>query len=217
MGQRELKQLRTGAVKKASAESWIKIVYKLGLLVFYFTNFIYPIIVAAVEQAHIGYNVVCGLISFIGLCFELYDIIPDIYHYIKQWKEKRHKLQEEEDQKAVVVADNDTTEENPSIKEEAKNEKSNKKDEEMEEISYAQKTKYVFKEFVLESLGEILIYPSIICSLYAQAAIIFGILVVIIIIMTLYFIWVATHPKQMVKKAAKKAYREYRRSQRNNY
>ena len=36
----------------------------------------------------------------------------------------------------------------------------------MEEIGYAQKTKYVFKEFVLESLGEILIYPSIICSLY---------------------------------------------------
>ena len=48
------------------------------------------------------------------------------------------------------------------IKKEAKNEKSNKKDEEMEKISYAQKTKYVFKEFVLESLGEILIYPSII-------------------------------------------------------
>ena len=51
------------------------------------------------------------LISFIGLCFELYDMIPDIYHYIKQWKEKRHKSQEEEDQKAVVVADNDTAEE----------------------------------------------------------------------------------------------------------
>ena len=77
---------------------------------FYFINFIYPIIVAAVEQAHV---VVCGLISFIDLCFELYNIIPDIYHYIKQWKEKHHKSQEEEDQKAVVVADNDTTEENP--------------------------------------------------------------------------------------------------------
>ena len=43
----------------------------------------------------------------------------------------------------------------------------------------------------------------------AQAATIFGILVVIIIIMTLYFIWAATHPKQMAKHTAKKVYREY--------
>ena len=148
--------------KKLPWSLGLKILYKLGLFVFYLTSFIYPVIAFAIEQKHTGYNVVCILISFIGLCFELYDILPDIYHYIKQLNEKRCKSREEEDQKAVVEADNDATEYNPN-KEQAKTDKGS---EETKDINYAQKTKYVFKEFVLESLGEILIYPSIICSLY---------------------------------------------------
>ena len=148
--------------KKLPWSLGLKILYKFGLFVFYLTSFIYPIIAFAIERQHVPYNVVCILISGIGLCFELYDIIPDIYHYIKQWNEKRRKLREEEDQKAVVEADNDTTEYNPN-KEQAKNDNSGENE---KNVNYAQKTKYVFKEFVLESLGEMLIYPSIICSLY---------------------------------------------------
>ena len=151
--------------KKLPWSLGLKILYKFGLFVFYLTSFIYPVIAFAIERKHVPYNVVCILISGVGLCFELYDIIPDIYHYIKQWNEKRRKLREEEDQKAVVEADNDATEYNPN-KEQAKSDMGVEKEKETKDINYAQKTKYVFKEFVLESLGEMLIYPSIICSLY---------------------------------------------------
>lgn len=151
--------------KKLPWSLGLKILYKFGLFVFYLTSFIYPIIAFSIEQKHVPYNVVCILISGAGLCFELYDIIPDIYRYIKQWNEKRRKSREEEDQKAVVEADNDATEYNPN-KEQAKNDNSGEEEKEIKDINYAQKTKYVFKEFVLESLGEMLIYPSIICSLY---------------------------------------------------
>lgn len=34
----------------------------------------------------------------------MYEIIPDLYHYIKQWNKKRYKLREEEDKQAVVEA-----------------------------------------------------------------------------------------------------------------
>ena len=148
--------------KKLPWSLGLKILYKFGLLMFYLTNFIYPVIVFAVEREHVGYNVVCILISAIGFCFELYDIIPDIYQYIKRWKKKRRKLREEEDQRAVVEANDNATED----REQTKTDTSTENDEETKNITYAQKTKYVLKEFLLESLGEILIYPSIICSLY---------------------------------------------------
>ena len=131
----------------------LKILYKFGLLVFFFVNFIYPIIVFAVEQEHAGYNVVCGLISLIGFIFELYELIPDLYQYIKEWIKKRR-----EDEQAIVEADD--------AKKEDKAEKASETNQEENEVSNAQKVKHVFKEFVLKSLGEILIYPSIICSLY---------------------------------------------------
>lgn len=46
----------------------------------------------------------------------------------------------------------------------------------------------------------------------AQAVIIFGILMVIITVVTIYFIWIATHPKPVAKQVAKKAYREFRQN-----
>ena len=155
--------------KKLPWSLGLKILYKFGLLVFFLTGFIYPVILFSIEQEHAAYNVVCGLISLIGLCIELYDLIPDLYHYIKQWNEKRRQLRE--DQQAVVEADdkvlddNHTKKEDNHKKKEGKSEKSNKEDQETN-VSYTEKTKYVFKEFVLQSLGEILIYPSVICSLY---------------------------------------------------
>ena len=139
--------------KKLPWSLGLKILYKLGLLVFFCTMFIYPVIVFAVEQEHAAYNVVCGLISLIGFLLELYDLIPDLYKYIKKWKEKQ-----QEDQQAIVEDDD--------ANKEAKADKADDNNQEAEEVSYTQKTKYVFKEFVLKSLGEMLIYPSIICSLY---------------------------------------------------
>jgi len=198
-----------------------KILYKFGLLLFYFTSFIYPVIVLAIEQKHAGYNIVCGLISLISFSFELYDIIPDLYRYIKQWKEKCYKLKEEEDKQAVVEAN---TEDGSSRQQQVDKETSCDKDKEEEEINYTKKAKCVFKEFVLESFGEILVYPSIICSLYGfvnekgwqfnNAIAVFDFLLLLysiamdIVYAKVYYIWLL----QKVIRISYKAYDEYEKS-----
>ena len=57
------------------------ILHKFGLLIFFLINFLYPVVVFAVEQENPAYNFVCLIISLIGLIFELYDLLPDLYRY----------------------------------------------------------------------------------------------------------------------------------------
>ena len=165
--------------KKLPWSLGVKILYKFGLLIFFLINFLYPIIVFAVEQENPAYNVVCFLISLIGLIFELYELIPDLYHYIKQWKEKRRMLKamhnaavnKETTCNEVVIqneAETDITgdKETPQTKEESTNQPADTAEDKEETLDYSQKAKLVFKEFVFDSLGEFLIYPSIICGLY---------------------------------------------------
>ena len=131
-----------------------KILYKAGLLIFFVINFLYPIIVFAVKTQHVGYNVVCGVISLIGLIFELYEIIPDLYRYIKNWKQKR---QNQGNPEAESNSNDSGT--NVTITKDPRQT-------ENEHFSYVQEAKFIFKEFIIDSLGEILIYPSLICNLY---------------------------------------------------
>ena len=69
-----------------------KILYKVGLLIFFVINFLYPIIAFAIKTEHIVYNIVCGIISLVGLVIELFQTIPDIYHNIKKWKQRKNKI-----------------------------------------------------------------------------------------------------------------------------
>jgi len=152
------------------------IVYKFGLLIFYFINFLYPIIVFAVEQENAAYNIVCFIISLIGLVYELYEFLPDLYHYMKTWNEKRRMVQAENDAAAnkeksctEVVIRNQTEFDAEAEKKDLHNkgEPTNQQPvDSSENVNYSQKVKLVFKEFVVDSLGEFLIYPSIICGLY---------------------------------------------------
>ena len=132
-----------------------KILYKFGLLFFFLVTFLYPTIIFIMEKEHASYNIVCGIFSFIGLGIEIYEITPDIYHYIKQFKERRRALNagNSENRINVIAEETNATEEQTNATS-------------TEEVNYIKKTMKMFKEFVIDSLGEILIYPSIICGLY---------------------------------------------------
>ena len=70
----------------------VRIAYKIGLFIYYLVNFLYPLIVFAIEGQHPAYNIVCGLISLIGILIEAGKvIIPYSYHKIKQWNVNRHR------------------------------------------------------------------------------------------------------------------------------
>jgi len=116
--------------KKDSLSTGAKNVYKLGLLIFFAINLLYPIIVFAVNPEYVPYNVICGVISFVGFIYECIQIVPEIYKLIKNRQEA-----------AIQEIDNN-------------------------DGSYKGKVLKVLKEFVIDSFGEILIYPSIICGLY---------------------------------------------------
>ena len=117
--------------KKNSLSTGAKLAYKIGLLIFFTVNLLYPIIVFAVDPKHVPYNVICGVISLIGFVYECIEVTLDIHKICKNRQ----------------GADIQQTESK-------------------EDGSYKGKVLKIFKEFVIDSLGEILIYPSIICSLY---------------------------------------------------
>ena len=133
-----------------------KILYKVGLLIFYVIHFLYPMIALAITTEHVGYNVVCGIISLIGLIYELYELIPDLYHHIKIWKQKQNQITPEETNQSSSNG-SVTVIQSPKQKNEARDEA---------RFSYIQDAKFVFKKFTIDSLGETLLYPSIICNLY---------------------------------------------------
>ena len=136
----------------------LKIIYKVGLLIFYVINFLYPIIVFAATAEHVGYNVVCGIISLIGLIYELFELIPDLYHRIKIWKQKRNQITPEEMEQSSSKG-------SVTIIQSPQQENEVGGDHEVR-FSYIREAKFVLKKFVIDSLGETLLYPAIICNLY---------------------------------------------------
>lgn len=117
-----------------------KIICKVALLIYYFTNFIYSIVAVSVQAEHFAYYLFYLFISLTGLIFEIIVLTADV-------KERMHPdapVQPEEIQpREAWPADN-----------------------EMSQTSYSHKAMCVLKDYVLLSLGEILIYPILICCLY---------------------------------------------------
>ena len=69
------------------AKRKIKKYCKYALFIFFFINFLYPIIVFLIEREHPAYNIVCSCISLVGLLYELCNTI--IFSYIMPWCESR--------------------------------------------------------------------------------------------------------------------------------
>ena len=140
--------------------------YKVGLFVYYLVHFLYPVIKFVIEGQHPVYNIVCGIISFIGVLYEVGKwILPYSYRKIKQCKEERQRT-------CQISPTNNTPADNESITvqdcEGGTLQDLNISQERTtaDEIEFAVYAKKIFKEFVVDSLGEISIYPSIICTLY---------------------------------------------------
>jgi len=153
-----------------------KILYKFGLLIFFLITFLYPTILFIIEQEHARYNIVCGIFSFLGLAFEIYQVVRDVYQYIKQFKQKQRALNfnTANSENNAIAEETDSTEDLEQtgtnndeinyVQTNSTKEPTNASDN--DETNYKQKTFRVLKEFIFDSLGEILIYPSIICGMY---------------------------------------------------
>jgi len=149
--------------RKFPCGSKVRLLYKFGLFIFYLVNFVYPIVIFAIEGKNLGYNIVCTIISFIGLVSEFSkEVVPYVYHTIKNWRRERSRKWTVENLENIPAplesglgvrdVENITPQEEVDVKNNPQN--------------YVQKAKSVFKDFIIDSLGELLIYPSIICSLY---------------------------------------------------
>lgn len=154
--------------RKLPWESFVKqLMYKMGLLIYYMVNFIYSVIAIGVQGDHIAYHLVYLFISLIGLAYELTDVILDVRIQLK----KKNKVQNAEDQPTEPTEPRQGWTGNMSLASVESNEQNAPQDDDsslspQEEISYRRKAKIVFKEYVLHSLGEMLIYPTFICILY---------------------------------------------------
>jgi len=128
----------------------INFLYKFGLLIFYFVNFVYQTTAFAVQGEHLVYYITYIIISLIGLAHGLFEVIYDLYIKIKQWRERQRQRREiapedRPNQQAwtttVIVPVEDLN------------------------LSYNEKALDVLKDYILHSLGEFLLLPCVICSL----------------------------------------------------
>ena len=115
-----------------------KVIYKLLLLIYYSTNFIYSIIAVSIQGEHFAYYLVYLFISLTGLILEATAIVVDIQERKRQNSHIQTSDQPREAWRTDAGVHRD----------------------------YSHKAKSVFVDYVLLSLGELLIYPILICNLY---------------------------------------------------
>ena len=137
------KKLPSGFVKN--------MIYKMTLLIYYFANFIYSIAAVAIQREHLAYHLVYMLTSLIGLISELVVIIINRKKCLSQ--SSGHDTGEDMTQYRT----NQVT--HTSQPEVAWTPHTRVQD-------YYHKAKSVLDEYVFYSLGEFLIYPTLICTLY---------------------------------------------------
>ena len=124
-------------------------IYKLGLFVYYLANFLYSIIAVAVQKDNFAYHIIYLLISTIGALFELIVMIVDVRKYIIYGSEgveewiitRRRNRVTHTDQPSRAWTNTQVGD-------------------------YPHKAKSVLVNYVFLSLGEFLIYPTLICTLY---------------------------------------------------
>ena len=143
-----------------------KLIYKVGLLVYYLINFIYSVVAIGVQANHIGYHLAYLFISLVGLAYELTDITIDIRKWVIQYK--KNKVENTGNQPRQGWAEG---EDNMSLASVESNEQNAPQDidssvSSQPQIPYKKKAKGAFIDYVLRSLGEILIYPTFICVFY---------------------------------------------------
>ena len=126
--------------------SFVKnMIYKLGLFIYYFTNFIYSIVALAVQKDHLTYHIVYICICFIGFLFES---IVDVKNCLTQSSGVGGDTAQS---RSNQVGHTDQPREGWTTNEQVQD--------------YHRKAKDVFLDYV-SSLGEFLIYPLLMCNLF---------------------------------------------------
>ena len=120
-------------------------------------NFLYPIIVFSVEREHPKFNIVCSSISLVSLLHEVFNTF--IFSYIKPWYE--HHRSRRIDSEPGPSTPKHAFEDSEDIK------TSEIDDDCVKDLVNTNKgPNEAVIEFMRDSLGELFIYPSIICGLF---------------------------------------------------
>jgi len=124
----------------------LQLVYKFNLLVYFFTNFVYQIVTCGVQRENIGYYITFIIIIFLGLIYETFELTCDLYPQVKRWyitcRQSTAISSARSDEPQGTETDTDV------------------------QVSHKMKAKGVLKEYLLHSIGEFLIFPCLVCSLY---------------------------------------------------
>ena len=123
----------------------LQVAYKVNLLIYYFINFVYQMVACAVQGDNIGYYVTFIIILFFGLIFETFELTSDLYPHVKRWYISHRQIANV----SHPSSEPQVTEIDADI-----------------QIPHKQKAKNVLKKYILHSIGELLIFPCLICSLY---------------------------------------------------
>ena len=123
-------------------------IYKLGLFIYYFVNFLYSIVAVAVQKDHLAYHIVYVLISTIGALFELIVIIIDMRKRFTRSSDAESTTEVRRNQVAQA------------------NQQRQAWTVETRADEYSHKAKSALLDYLLLSLGEFLIHPTLICTLY---------------------------------------------------
>ena len=137
----------------------VKILYKIGLYIFFFINFLYPIIVFSIEREHPTYNIVCSSISLVGLLYEIFNTL--FFSYIKPWYEQRKSRRINPESIPGPSTPKNAFEDPEDIKVSAIDDDCVK-----DLVNTNKEPKEAVIEFIRDSVGELFIYPSIICGLF---------------------------------------------------
>jgi len=121
--------------------------YKLNLVLYYFINFVYLVVACAAQKENISYYITFVILSFLGFVCATSEILH--YQY-RVWSRNQQQL--------LDAANNTTPREAWAETQTSPNS--------LISMPFRKKAKAVLMKYVLSSLGEFLILPSLICSLF---------------------------------------------------
>ena len=160
------------------------VVYKLNLFFYYFINFIYLIVACAIQGEHVGYYGTYIIIVFLGLIHETFELSCGLYPYIKKCYVSCRRSSavsptsnEPQGTEEIPIAPAFSSANNEPQRTEGNTDvpvvsPANSEPQPTEEntnvttVPHSKKTKNVLKQYLLHSVGELLIFPCLICSLY---------------------------------------------------
>ena len=118
------------------------IAYKLGLMVYFCAHLMYPIIIVAIQREHFIYYSIYMFIASAGFACEVIKTLLTL-------------------QKCLISSSNVKEDTTQYLLSQAENLRAHEQVQ-----AYYQKLKRVFINYVMSSLGELLIYPILICIMY---------------------------------------------------